>query len=129
VHRQLDGRLVERVLELEVEVGDLRGSVESVQIATGSPRDLESIQAGAGAPAVLAQLIVELSVGRGGGATERLLARASSAAAEMEGHAPYLDLPDPGGGEVDRAQEIREELQRAAELLLDELLAQKEPTS
>jgi DNA repair protein SbcD/Mre11 len=129
LHRQLDGRLVERVLELEVEMGDLRGSVESVQLATSSPRDLDSLQTGAGAPAVLAGLIQELKAGSSGGATERLLTRALAAAAEMERATPYLDVPARADGEGDLEETVREELQHAADLLLDELLAQKESSS
>jgi len=126
LHRELDSRLLERSAELQVEAGGIQGSVESVEVATTTPRDLAGLRGGSGAPAVLATLVAGLEMDATDAAIERLVAEAARAARSMERATVYLDVLEEVVGSAPGDRRVRESLAHASSILLDELLGQKE---
>lgn len=123
LHRQLSDRLRDRLVELEVPVGRAVGTVDRPIFDTRPARDLAALAAAGGAPAILAGLIAELETGAGSG--EGLVAEARQAVRDIERASSFLPVLEPASLADDEAA-IRKELSRAAMLLLDEMLAQKE---
>ncbi len=127
LHSELGDSLAREAAGLEHSHGAARGSVARVDVVTSPPRDLRELAGGAGAAAVLAKLLLELESEEGGPHSDRLLADALTKAREVEQAPAYAavieDEPLP---EAARREEVWEVVSRAASVLLDRLLAQKE---
>ena len=130
LHSELDREVERRAGALELTRGAGRATVGGVEIATRPRRDLAEIEAGKGVAAVVARLLLELESGESGALADRVLADALLKAREVETAAVYQavlaveSVPD----EL-RRDEIREMSVRAASVLLDRLLVQKEVTA
>lgn len=126
-HRELDDRFADQVRELDTEVGPIQATVERVIVATRPARDLEAIRSIKGAPGVLAGLILDYETGTLDAADERLLRDAVSAAQSVYRSSTYLPVLEQSPESADEEVHVRGEIVRAANLLLDEMLAQKDP--
>ena len=106
------------------EVAGARVQVERVEVHTRPVRDLPSLAAGSDAAAYLARLLGSLESGNVPAEYAALLKELDSIPDALRSATPYALLPatphDPS------ARSARDELSRQADLLLDELLAQKE---
>jgi len=126
VHRELERRPAEEVAELLIHTGRCVATVERVEVATRPHRDLAALSEGAGPPAVLARLLRELEAGPQSPGTEQLLGDAVRAVREVQRAVSYAGLD--AELEPSRLQaEVMRDVRRSASLLLEELLAQKEP--
>jgi len=115
----IEARLNLYAEELELTIGSTTGSIESVVVETTTEHDLDAIESGIGAPAVVASLLKTASL------DERLSAELSRLVAEIHGSRSFAEV---GGGQedLDRMEGgAMAELRRAASVLLDELLVQK----
>src|SRR5690606_1303483 len=65
LHRLLSDRLRDRLVELEVPVGRIIGTVDRPIFDTRPARDLAALAEGGGVPAILANIIRELESGSG----------------------------------------------------------------
>jgi DNA repair protein SbcD/Mre11 len=127
LHRTLGLQLFDRAADLNLEHGNATASIESVNVATRPDRDLSVISEGSGSAAVIARLLQELEVAAVGEGSERLLTEAARLVREVERSGQYLEvLERPERDAEQRERYVRGELNRAASLLLDEMLAQKE---
>lgn len=130
LHSELDREVERRAGALELTRGAGRATVGRVEVATRPRRDLREIEAGKGVAAVVARLLVELESGESGPLADRVLADALLKAREVETARVYQAVleaePVPDGV---RREEAREMSVRAASVLLDRLLAQKEVTA
>lgn len=126
LHRLLSDRLRDRLVELEVPVGRLIGTVDRPIFDTRPARDLAALAEAGGVPAILAKLIADLE--SGAPASAGLIGDARQAVRDIERAPAFLPVLE-SGSLADDEQAIRKELSRAAMLLLDELLAQKEVQS
>lgn len=118
--RAIEERLTEHLPTLEVTVGTLAGTVESVRFAMRPERDLESLAKGVGAPAVLARLL--LSSGTPPSSLrDELRARMN----EIHGSSLFLAISGDESEFNAFAASVDEELTHAASVLLEELLDQK----
>jgi DNA repair protein SbcD/Mre11 len=117
--REIEIRMMETSGDLELTEGGVTASIESVLGAMEPALNLESLAGGVGAPAILAQIL------RGEGIDPALRGDLSRTVREVHGSRSFLEVHDP-----DEVQELErvgmDELRRAATLLLDELLLQKE---
>lgn len=120
IARELEGRMAELSQDLELPRGDVLGTVESFWSQVSPAHDLDALAAGVGAPAILAGLL------NGSRRDERLTNQLKRLVAEIHGSRSFAEL---GGGHEDLAameREAEDELRRAATILLDQLIAQKE---
>lgn len=120
IGRELEARLAEVAQDLELPRGEMLGSVESYWSGMSPAHDLGSLAAGVGAPAILAGIL------DGSRRDDRFTAQLKRLVAEIHGSRPFAEI---GGGHEDLAEmelEAEEELRRAATILLDQLMAQKE---
>jgi DNA repair protein SbcD/Mre11 len=121
IGRELEARLAELAGDLELVLGEVTGSIESFYSEVRPAQDLTELARGIGAPAILAGIL------SGRARDERLADQLARVVAEIQGSRSFTEVS--GGyedlGEMTRVAE--DELQRAATILLEELLAQKEP--
>lgn len=120
--RAIEERLGEYLPALEVPVGTLTGTVESLSFAMTPERNLEALAAGIGAPAVLARLLLAPDA-LPAPLRDDLRARIN----EIHGSSHFLEV---GGGEGEFAEfavSAEDALARASSALLEELLSQRAP--
>ncbi len=126
LHRQLGDRLRDRLVELEVVAGRVMGTVGRVVIDTRPARDLVALAEAGGIPAILARIIGDL--GESQGEIGALVSESRQAAREIERAGAFVQVID-GASLADDEDAVKRELSRAAMLLLDEMLAQKDGES
>lgn len=126
LHRQLGDRLRDRLVELEVSVGRVVGTVDRLVVDTRPARDLVALAEAGGVPAILARIITGLD--SDSGEWSSLIGESRQAVREIERASAFLPVLESGSLADDEGA-VRRELSRAAMRLLDEMLVQKEEES
>lgn len=123
--RALEARTKTIRRDLNVHVGEATASIDAVTFDTRPDHDLEALAEGRDAPAVLAQLLLDLKHGRETEAASNLLRDAQNAAQtvhEAPGYDPLRHDPDVPG--LPSGEALRSILYQRGLLLLDALHAQ-----
>jgi exonuclease SbcD len=122
VRRAVEDRLKELAGEFELSVGTATGTIESLSFAMSPVHDLGALASGAGAPAVLANLLRRTEL------DPALRQELLSTVSEIQGSRSFLEVSG-GPGDLAALEQIAfAELDQAAAVLLDELLLQKATT-
>ena len=123
LHRELAREGAMMAAELALEVNGVGVSVERVEVATRPDRDLAALAAGGDAVSYIARLLVALERGEERAHYGELLRAVGAIPGTLQAAKPYRTLPSDEE-ELGPAA-LRVQLAREADLLLDELLAQK----
>jgi DNA repair protein SbcD/Mre11 len=127
VHRVLEQECRQLATDLDLTVNGVGVHVERVDVATRPVRDLELLESGSDAAAVLARLLRDLDGGDGPSRCRDLLDAVQRIPATLQMAKPYRSLT-VGGAEHDAAA-LRDLVAHQAGLLLDEILTRKEATA
>jgi hypothetical protein len=134
LHRHLRRLSQAAVEQMDLWVDRCRVRLDSVGIDTRPPVDLEQLAGGRSVAAELARLLLELESPAGAvGAIGSLLSQAQAMSEEISLSRAYQPLSGdplfPAPASVDSDDCVRSALRRNGMLLLDELLAKKDPRS
>jgi hypothetical protein len=124
LHRSLGRRTWDDVTALELRMGEVRGVVERVEVATRPERQLARLAQGQDAPALLARLVLDLEAGTLADHELDLVRDAVARTEQVRGSRQYLPLGEME--DLETEVRVRSILSEQALLLLDELLADRE---
>jgi DNA repair exonuclease SbcCD nuclease subunit len=116
IAKEIEARVAELADDLELVSDEVIGTIESYWSAMSPAHDLEALAGGIGAPAVLAGMLAS-------GPDDRLKARLRRLVEEIHGSRSFAEVSGGYADLEDMERDAELELNRAATVLLDELMA------